>query len=177
MPQRGQGSPSPGTTTARSRWRIFFFMCSLIMRAARTCLNTLRRPTASAPQVSHSTQGTACRFAPPLTAHTGNLIPRFASCFFGTDGCAHLPNARVPLSGWASFDLINVPMAICYWDYEPRLAAWDAVFSLNLATYLGGLFFFFKFQRRKQSSEHWADGTLQQCFGVSSQDFSEVLST
>jgi hypothetical protein len=28
-----------------------------------------------------------------------------ASCFLGTDGCAHLPNARVPLSGWASFDL------------------------------------------------------------------------
>jgi len=50
-PQRGQGSPSPGTTRVRSRWRFFLLMCSLIMRAALTCLDTSRRPTAfAAPQ-------------------------------------------------------------------------------------------------------------------------------
>ena len=39
--QRGQGSPSPGTTTARSCRRFFLF-------------NTPRRPQPIRPQVSHS---------------------------------------------------------------------------------------------------------------------------
>ena len=32
----------------------------------------------------------------------------------------------------------------CCWDYEPRLAAWDAAFSLNLATHFGRPFSFQK---------------------------------
>jgi hypothetical protein len=36
------------------------------MRAARTCLDTLRRPTALPPPVSHSYAGTARSSAPPL---------------------------------------------------------------------------------------------------------------